>query len=194
MNVKEIEWMNEADAIILMKAGNIAGLKALIEVHQVQAVQAAVFITRDRPMAEDIVQNAFLRSFERIAQFDHSRPFGPWFLRMVINDAIKAASKHKRQVSLDTDEEEIYQQLINQLAVTSVEPEDLIQRKDLRQAINDAIGRLSSRQRAVIVQRYYLGLSEREMADELDCAPGTVKWYLNSARKRLKALLQPFIE
>ena len=186
--------MNEADAIAQMKAGNLAGLKALIQIYQVQAVQAAVLITRDQPAAEDIVQNAFLRSFERIAQFDPSRPFGPWFLRMVINDALKAASKQRRQVSLDVDEEEMYQKLIDKLESAADEPEDLVQRSELRQAVNEALGKLSPRQRTVIVQRYYLGLSEREMSDELDCAPGTIKWNLNSARKRLKALLMPFTE
>jgi RNA polymerase sigma-70 factor (ECF subfamily) len=48
---------------------------------------------------------------------------------------------------------------------------------------------LSSRQRAVIVQRYFLEMSEREMADELRTAPGTVKWLLNAARARLRNLL-----
>jgi len=186
--------MNEADAIAQMKAGNIAGLKALMEMHQVQAVQAAIMITRDRAVAEDIVQNAFLRSFERIAQFDPSRPFGPWFLRMVTNDALKAASKQRRQVSLDVDEEEMYQKLIDKLDATADEPEDIVQRNELRQAVSEALGRLSPRQRAVIVQRYYLGLSEHEMSNELECAPGTIKWTLNSARNRLKRLLIPFIE
>lgn len=186
--------MNEADAIAQLKAGNIAGLKALIDMYQVQAVQAAVLITRERAMAEDIVQNAFLRSFERIAQFDSSRSFGPWFLRMVINDALKAASKQRRKISIDVDEGEIYQQLIDKLDATIDEPEDLVQRSELRQVVSEALGRLSPRQRAVIVQRYYLGLSEREMSNELDCAPGTIKWLLNSARKRLRALLMPYIE
>ena len=186
--------MDEADAIAQLKAGNIAGLKVLIDLHQAQATQAAVLITRDRPMAEDIVENAFLRSFERIAQFDSGRPFGPWFLRMVINDALKAESKQKRHISLDADEEETYQHLIEKLEAATDEPEDLVQRSELRQAVEEALGRLAPRQRAVIVQRYYLGLSEREMSDELDCAPGTIKWHLNSARKRLKALLIPFSE
>ena len=186
--------MHEADAIDRIKAGDIGGLKTLMEVYQVRAVQAAVLITRDRAAAEDIVQNAFLRSYERIAQFDSSRPFGPWFLRMVTNDAIKIASKQKRHVPLDIDDGGICQQLIEKLNDTTHEPEDLVQRSELRQAVIEALDKLSPRQRAVIVQRYYLGFSEREMSDELNCAPGTIKWYLNSARERLRKLLIPFIE
>jgi RNA polymerase sigma-70 factor (ECF subfamily) len=112
----------------------------------------------------------------------------------VINDALKAASKQRRQVSLDVDEEEMYQKIIAKLDAAADEPEDIVQRNELRQAVSEALGRLSPRQRAVIVQRYYLGLSEHEMSNELECAPGTIKWTLNSARNRLKRLLIPFIE
>jgi RNA polymerase sigma factor (sigma-70 family) len=59
----------------------------------------------------------------------------------------------------------------------------------IQQAILDALSKLSPRQRAVIVQRYYLDMSEREMALTLDAAPGTVKWLLNAARDRLRHLL-----
>ncbi len=186
--------MNETDAITQMKAGNIAGLKTLIEMYQVKAVQAAVLITQDRGAAEDIVQDAFLRSYERITQFDSSRPFSPWFLQMVINDALKAANKQRRHVSLDIDEDYSYQKIIDKLDATKDEPEDLVQRNELSEAIGKALGQLSPRQRAVIVQRYYLGLSEREMSDKLDCAPGTIKWHLNTARERLKVLLMPFVK
>lgn len=186
--------MDEAEAIAQMKAGNIAALKTLMEVYQIQAVQAAVLITQDRAAAEDIVQNAFLRSYERIEQFDTSRPFRPWFLRMVINDALKVAGRQRRHVSLDAEEDGTYQKLIDKLDATTDEPEDLVQHNELREAIREALRKLSPRQSAVIVQRYYLGLSEREMSDELNCAPGTVKWYLNSARERLRALLIPFVK
>jgi len=85
--------MDEAKAIAQLKAGNIDALRTLVNYHQVQAVQAAILITQDRATAEDIVQNAFLRCFERAELFDAARPFRPWFLRMVINDALKAACK-----------------------------------------------------------------------------------------------------
>jgi len=186
--------MDEAEAIAQLRAGNIAALRTLIEMNQVQAVQAAVLITQDRAMAEDIVQNAFLRSYERIEQFDASRPFRPWFLRIVINDALKAAGRQRRRISLDTQEDATYQKLVERLESTTDEPEDILQRNQLREAIRDALRRLSPQQRAVIVQRYYLGLSEREMSNELNCAPGTVKWHLNAARQRLRSLLMPYLK
>jgi RNA polymerase sigma-70 factor (ECF subfamily) len=186
--------MNEAEAIAQMKSGNITALRTLIEMYQVQAVQAAILITQDRALAEDIVQNAFLRSFERADLFDPTRPFRPWFLRIVINEALQATARQKRHISLDAEEAGIYQKLIEKLDTTVDEPEDIVQRHELKDVIQEALWKLSPQQRAVIVQRYYLGFSEREMSSDLHCAPGTVKWHLNVARQRLRTMLVSFVK
>lgn len=194
MNFSDGDGMEESEAIAQLKAGNISALRVLVGKYQVQAVQAAVLITQERGAAEDIVQNAFLRCYERIGQFDSTRPFRPWFLRIVINDALKAAAGQKRSLSLDTQDETSYQKLVERLEATPHEPEDLVQRNELRRAIRDAFSRLSPRQRAAIILRYYLGLSEQEISGEMSCAPGTVKWHLNAARARLRSLLLPFVK
>jgi RNA polymerase sigma-70 factor (ECF subfamily) len=67
--------------------------------------------------------------------------------------------------------------------------ESQVEFTQLQHEILNALSKLSPRQRAVIVQRYYLDMSEREMALALDAAPGTVKWLLNAARERLRHLL-----
>ena len=59
----------------------------------------------------------------------------------------------------------------------------------LKWQISEALAKLPPRQRAVIVQRYYLEMSETEMAETLDAPRGTVKWLLNVARNRLRSLL-----
>ena len=97
--------MEEAEAIARLKQGDISGLETLVCRFQVQAVRTAFLITRDRALAEDIVQAAFVRAYECIELFDAGRPFGPWFLRMVVNDAIKTAARRERHVSLETGSE-----------------------------------------------------------------------------------------
>lgn len=183
--------MNETEAITQLKAGNIEGLKALVALYQVEAVQAAYLITQDRAAAEDIVQTLFLRAFERIKQFDVSRPFKPWFLRMVINEAIKEVARQRRHLSLEDPQGEGYPQLIELLEESSEAPEDMLQQHEIRQEIRKALARLSPQQRASIVLRYYLGYEEREMAEQMNCAPGTVRWHLSVARQRLRAWLSP---
>ena len=184
--------MDEGEAIAQLKSGNIAALQTLVEMYQVQAVQIVSLITQDRAMAEDIVQSAFIRCFERIAQFDSSRPFRPWFFRIVTNDALKSVAKQKRQIPLEARDDEAYQQLVSYLDATIAEPEDIVQRNEIRESIQKAFTRLSPHQKEAILLRYYLGFSEREMADQMQLTPGTVKRHLYAARERLRSLLMPF--
>jgi len=183
--------MGEDKAIARLKRGEVGGLEALVRKYQVQAVRAVYLVTRDRPLAEDIVQAAFLRAYERIGQFDAKRPFGPWFLRSVVNDAVKAAARRERQVSLEASAGGEEASLADLLVDPNPGPADLAEAAETRQAVWDALGKLPPAQRAAIVLRYYLGLSEAEMANQMACPRGTVKWRLYAARKRLRRLLRP---
>jgi len=187
--------MQERDAIARLKRGDIRGLKVLVRTYQVQAVRTAYLITRDRAQAEDIVQAAFVRSYERIDQFDDRRSFGPWFLRSVANDALKAVSRSKHHLSIDghlTDlAGEDQPDLSEILATLTPGPEELVEASEVRRAVWDALGELPPEQRAAIALFYYHDLSIAEVADHLACPPGTVKWRLHAARERLRALLRP---
>jgi RNA polymerase sigma-70 factor (ECF subfamily) len=182
--------MDERQAIARLQRGDISGLELLVRSYQVQAVRAAYLIVRDRHLAEDLVQAAFVRAYERIHQFDSSRPFGPWFLRSVVNDAIKAAGRRERLVPLETMADDREDRFGVLPADPGLGPEDLVEQAESRETVWAALGALSPAQRAVIVQRYFLDLSEAEMAEELDCPTGTVKWRLHAARARLRLLLK----
>jgi RNA polymerase sigma-70 factor, ECF subfamily len=180
---------DDETAIAQLKAGRIAGLCTLVERYQVQAVQAATLIVRDPSLAEEIVQEAFLRICVKINQFDTSRHFKPWFFRIVINDSIKVAQRRRYDIRLDSDGEGDFQDAIAQLEATSARPEDCAEQAELRVQIQNALGKLSPLQRAVVVKRYFLGFSDQELADEFDLAPGTIRWHLSTARHRLRNLL-----
>jgi RNA polymerase sigma-70 factor (ECF subfamily) len=119
--------------------------------------------------------------------FDESRPFEPWFLRSVTNLSIKAAQRHSKQVQLEPDSNDASLEMM--LAAQEPLPEEQVEVAEFQQRLWRALMRLSPRQRAAVVQRYYLDMSEKEMAAELEAAPGTVKWLLNQARKNLRLLL-----
>jgi RNA polymerase sigma-70 factor (ECF subfamily) len=182
--------VDERKAIERLRRGDIGGLEALVRAYQVRAVRAAYLVTRDRDLAEDVVQAAFLRSYERIDQFDADRSFGPWFLRIVINDAVKATAHRKRFIPLEGKAGEESASLADLLADPNPGPADLAEAEEARQAIWAALDRLPPEQRGAIVLRYYLGLGEAEMAEKWSCPRGTVKWRLHAARKRLRALLR----
>lgn len=181
--------MDELEAISRLKQGDIAGLELFVRRYQVQALRVACLVTRDRSLAEDVVQDAFVRAYQRIGQFDSERPFGPWFLRSVVNAALKAASRAKRGVSLEGELQSGDVLPLRSLRDADIEPEAMLERAETLREVRDAIDRLSPNQRAAIVLRYYLGLTESEMADQLGCPRGTVKRRLFEARERLKSLL-----
>lgn len=184
--------MQERAAIARLKQGDIAGLEPLVRQYQLQAVRTAYLITRDRPLAEDIVQAAFIRAFERIGQFDPQQRFGPWFLRSVVNDALKTAARRERQVSLEASPDEALASLAELLPDPGPALETLAEHAETSRAIWEALAELPPAQRAAIVQRYFVGMSEAEMAADLQVAPGTVKWRLHSGREKLRALLRPW--
>ncbi len=180
--------MNERDAITRLRVGDIGGLEALVREHQVRAVRAAFAITQDRSLAEDVVATAFLKAYESIDQFDTRRPFGPWFLRIVVNDATKAAVAKSRHVSLDRREEG-GGSLADLLVDSGPGPEELAERAEARTQFRAALAKLPPRQRESIVMRYYLGLRETEVAARQGTNVGTVKQHLFRARRRLSSLL-----
>lgn len=140
-------------------------------------------------MAEDVVQQAFLRVHERAHQFDLARPFGPWFLRIVTNDAVKATQRGRRVVSLDrlVNQEDV--RLADLVPDAGLSPEEMVERAETQEVVWSAVQRLAPAQRAAIVRRYYLGLSDAESAAEGLQGVGAVRQLLHRARRRLAVLL-----
>ena len=181
--------MDDVEAIRRLKHGDIGGLETLIARYQVKAVRTAYLITHDEPLAEDVVQDAFVRLFQRGRNFDESRPFEPYLMRSVINCALNAIEKPSRWVPMDGCQDSGALEALETLLVQAASVEEQVEFAQLKDEISTALSCLPPRQRAVIVQRYYLEMSEKEMAETLDTAPGTIKWLLNTARTRLRRLL-----
>lgn len=180
----------ELEAVGRIKEGDADGLEVLVRHHEVRALRVAYLIVSDRGLAQDVVQDAFVRAYERIGLFDTERPFGPWFMQIVVNISIRAASRGQRQRSRETqlgaDAEGMAES-----ADREPDPHELAERTDIRRRILEALDELPPDQRAAIVQRYYLDMSEAEMSEGGDIPPGTIKWRLYAARKKLSEILRP---
>lgn len=180
--------MRDQDAIRRLKNGDISGLETLIANHQIKALRTAYLIVQDEFLAEDIVQDTFLRIYHNIQRFDRNAPFEPYLLRSVVNAALNTLHRRSKELPLEVDSDlDSVTELVSQAA--SIESQ--VEYADLKHQIACAIAALSPRQRAVIVQRYYLGMNEKEMASALEITPGTIKWLLNAGKKRLRNLLSP---
>lgn len=182
---------DERTAIAQLKQGDIRGLDALMLIYQVRALRAAYVVTRDLSLAEDIVQSAFIHAYERIEQFDDTRPFGPWLLRSVVNSAATAASRRRRFVPLDDarDSDDNGADSAGEAISPKPDPEALILAAETHDELWQALDGLPPAQRAAAVLRLYLELPEAETAQRLGVPLGTVKSRVNAARTRLRIVL-----
>jgi RNA polymerase sigma-70 factor (ECF subfamily) len=177
-------------AIAQLKRRDIGGLEILVRRYQVRAVRTAYLITGDQSEAEDIVQMAFLQVSAKINQYDEARPFEAWFMRIVVNYALQAARKSYRYTSLDAPlSNDPTQTLADLIADDGLLPSEIHEQDELRTAIRAALDVLSPDQRATVVMRYYLDMSEQQMMDTASVPRGTIKWRLHEARRHLRMLL-----
>jgi RNA polymerase sigma-70 factor (ECF subfamily) len=184
--------MEDRIAISRLKQGDLSALEPLVKRYQAQAVHAAYAVVYDRALAEDLAQSAFVKVAEHIQQFDEERPFGPWFFRIVVNDAVKLAKRRKRTVSLEEQLDQPTAQIAEWLTDPALKPEPLLEQKEMRENILKAMQRLTPEGRAVIVMRYFLDMSEADMSAKMDRPLSTIKWWLRDARNRLRNLIGPY--
>ncbi len=179
--------MDEQEAVRRLLKQDMSGLEWLVERFQKRAVRAAFLILHDGALAEDAAQTAFIQVWRNAHRFDRSRPFEPWFLRIVVNAAVRAAEQSRRVTPFPTGKDE--GRFLELLADPGPGPEAHAEQRELQDRVWNALEQLSPRQRAVVVMRYYLQMSEQEMSRELGEPRGTIKWRLNAARQYLRTLL-----
>lgn len=137
-------------------------LESLYERHAPDAIRAAYLLTGDRALAEDLVQDAFVRLATRFVDLREPDAFAAYLRKTVVN----LARMHFRSSTRRRRREE------------HAARDDAATREhavDARDEIVRALARIPERQRAALVLRYYLDLTESETADALGCRIGTVK-------------------
>jgi RNA polymerase sigma-70 factor (ECF subfamily) len=137
-----------------------------------RAYRAAWLVLRDRELAEETVQEAFLRVWRFRGALPDGEAIRPWLYRVVVNTAI---SVHRHEQKRSEREP---------LAMRSGPPGPSADPDD-RIAVADALDRLPEHLRIPVVLRYWVGLSEKEIAAAISRRPGTVKSRLHEARERL---------
>ena len=162
----------EREVLRRARDGNQEALAILFEAHRATAYRAAYAVLRDRQLAEDAVQEAFVRAFLHIRRCRGERGFAPWFHRIVGNVS-RTMRARRRELP------------------TAVPPEppaagDPDWSESL--AVWEALARLPPGQQEVLLLRYRYDLSEARMAQVLGCPPGTVKSRLHAARQALEAV------
>ncbi len=181
----------EQTAIARLKRGDLDGMEVLVNLYYTQAVRTAYLVIHDPHLAEDVVQDVFVRLVDTIRQFDARRRFAPWLYRSVVNHAINAARARQRLVPLDSPLTTLDEPLDAWITDALPGPEEALEKQELKRAVWQALEKLPPEQRAAVVLRYYLELDETEMAAKMQAPRSSIKWWLHSARKKLYSLLLP---
>ena len=145
----------------------------------------------DRPLAEDIVQETFLRILQK-SGYQAGRPFKPWLYAIATNlvrDHFKSAAVRRTISQANHDEE-----LARQEYATAGSPEVALSNLEQGYEIAAALSRLGEEYRAALVLRFYHGLSLQEIADVLHIPLGTVKSRLYVGTHHLRDLLKSLKE
>jgi RNA polymerase sigma-70 factor (ECF subfamily) len=147
-------------------------LERWVRAYQPVVFRAAYLILRDTQAAEDVAQETFIRAYNAARRADPGDEVRAWLYRIAVNTALNEVRRRKRE----------------RAAIGRVRPEDGLdpmESSDRTSIVSEAIDKLPDRLRVAVICRYFLDLSENEMAQVLKVRPGTVKSRLHEARRLL---------
>lgn len=152
--------------------------------------RVAIRMLRDRQAAEDATQEVFMTVHRAIESHDPTRPLAPWLARITYNGCLKRLDKTKRRSQRELTNEE----KARLVADPNPSPELRVHQHQMSLHIDNALDRLSARDRGLIVMRYREGFSDSEISQATRMPVGTVKTRLHRARGKLKQYLAPLFK
>jgi RNA polymerase sigma-70 factor (ECF subfamily) len=176
---------SDAELVARVQRGDNQAFDHLARRYAKRAFVVANRLLQNSADAEDIVQDSFIAAVRAIDSFDSDRPFGPWFMRIVVNKSLTAIRSraaeagHVRGSALtDTDA----------LVASS---ESAGERAEIRERFAAALQLLPERQQLIVQLADVEGFTSAEIAAQLAIPSGTVRWLLHQARATLREALAP---
>ncbi len=177
------------DALVhAVRSGDLTAFNVLVERYQHAVYAVALRLLRDRFLAEDITQDAFLRAYTALDSY-RGGSFRAWLLRIAHNRALDTLRSLQRRPtsSLDLAGADVHAEWSGEPAPAS--PAEHAARGELRRRIEAALATLPDDQRATVILFDIEGFSYEEIATITGVSLGTVKSRLSRGRARLRALL-----
>ena len=176
------------------KSGNAAAFEELVKRYDTKLFRIAQHITHNREDAQDAVQEAFLKVFRKLTQFQENSKFSTWLTRITVNESLMKLRKqrHNKEFSIDNNFESEDHSLTSELADWARNPEELYRGFELRNILRSELQELQPGLRVVFVLRDIEGLSTEETAEVLESTPVAVKARLWRARLKLRERLSKY--
>ena len=178
------------------KAGDVGAFEKLVRQYDRQLFRIANHITQNREDAEDVVQDAFLKAYEKLDQFQGNSKFYTWLVRIAVNESLMRLRKRRtgKMVSIDEDVQTDEGSMPRDLADWSPDPESLYGQSEMGEILRKTIQGLPQGFRVVFVLRDVEGLSTEETAETLGLSVPAVKSRLLRARLQLRERLAKYFK
>ena len=178
------------------RSGDIGAFESLVRRYDRNVFRIAQHITQNREDAEDVVQDAFLKAYQNLGQFQGQSKFYTWLVRIAVNEALMRLRRRRpeRTVSIDEDVKTEEDSMPREIADWSPNPEQMYTQSELKDILGKTIQGLPPSFRTVFVLRDVEGLSTEETASALDLSVPAVKSRLLRARLQLRERLNKYFK
>jgi RNA polymerase sigma factor (sigma-70 family) len=173
--------LEEAELVSRARAGDSSAFADLVHMHQTIAFRTAYLVAGSAADAEEAAADAFLKAFRALGRFRAGKPFRPWLLAIVANEA-----RNKRRTAARHQGLELRAAGEIRSGDAAPSPEAAVLGDERRGLLLAAVERLPEEQRLVVACRLLLDLGEAETASVLGVRRGTVKSRLSRALERLR--------
>ncbi len=190
MTKNEHSSLEDKALVHAARQGDMDAFEELVARHRDKLYARAYSMMRNEEEAVDLSQEAWVKGWQRLSQFQGDSSFGTWMTRIVINlclDQLRKQKRHRTESMEELSEES--GGVERQMPVVTINPTAGLEKTELRQRIDRALGQLSYEHRTVLVLHEFEELEYKEIAKVMGCSIGTVMSRLFYARRKMAALL-----
>ena len=193
---KAADDTSELALVQAAKSGDLEAFSQLVKRYDRNIFRIAQHITHNEEDAQDVVQDAFLKAYQNLEQFQGNSKFSTWLVRIAVNEALMKLRRRRsdRTVSLDEDVETEEGTMPREVADWSPNPEQLYGQSEWSEILKKTIQGLPPGFRTVFVLRDVEGLSTEETAEMLGLSIPAVKSRLLRARLQLRDRLAKYFK
>jgi RNA polymerase sigma-70 factor (ECF subfamily) len=190
------EDTSELALVQAAKKGDLEAFSELVKRYDRNVFRIAQHITHNEEDAQDVVQDAFLKAYQNLEQFQGNSKFYTWLVRIAVNEALMKLRRRRtdKTVSIDEDVETEEGSMPREVADWSPNPEQLYGQSELSDILKKTIQGLPPGFRTVFVLRDVEGLSTEETAEMLELSIPAVKSRLLRARLQLRDRLAKYFK
>jgi RNA polymerase sigma-70 factor (ECF subfamily) len=187
----EHKTATDVELVAASQAGDMIAFEELVARHRDKIYARAFSMMRNEEEAIDLSQEAWVKAWQRLKQFQGDSSFATWMTRIVINLCLDQLRRQKRTraESIEQLDEELGG-VERQMPVVATNPSEGLERSELRKRIDKAMNQLSYEHRTVLILHEFEEMEYKQIAKVMNCSIGTVMSRLFYARRRLASLLQ----